>query len=77
MRETRRQDKWKSYQQPRRLARAYAYARGMTYAYGSNNTSKLSDHARARARAIPEEFVAAWRERIFAETGEDPVKFAV
>ena len=49
----------------------------MTYAYGSNNTSKLSDHARARARAIPEEFVAAWRERIFAETGEDPVKFAV
>ena len=30
-----------------------------------------------RARAIPEEFVAAWRERIFANGLEDPVKVAV
>ena len=44
---------------------------------GIINTSIISDHARVRARAIPEEFIAAWRERIFAETGEDPVKFAV
>ena len=41
-----------------------------------NNTS-LSDHAHVRARAIPEEFVAAWRERIFANGLEDPVKVAV
>ena len=43
-----------------------------------NNTS-LSDHAHAhvRARAIPDEFVAAWRERIFANGTEDPVKVAV
>ena len=55
-----------------------ACARGMTYAYGSNNTSKLSDHACARRRKpFTEAEVAAWRERIFAETGEDPVKFAV
>ena len=44
---------------------------------GIINTSIISDHARVRARAIPEEFIAAWRERIFAETGEDPIKFAV
>jgi hypothetical protein len=43
---------------------------------GINNTS-FSDHARVRARAIPDEFIAAWRERIFAELGEDPVKVAV
>ena len=41
-----------------------------------NNTS-LSDHAHVRARAIPEEFVAAWRERIFGEMLNDPVKVAV
>ena len=42
-------------------------------------TGVLSDQARARvrARAIPEEFVAAWRERIFADGIEDPVKVAV
>ena len=43
---------------------------------GINNTSSL-DHARVRARAIPDEFITAWRERIFAELGEDPVKVAV
>ena len=56
-------------------------ARGMTYAYGGiNNTCYLSDHAHARARKrrpFSNAEVAAWRERIFAETGEDPVKFAV
>ena len=47
---------------------------------GINNNTCLSDHARARAYArqvFHDEMVAAWRERIFAETGEDPVKFAV
>ena len=43
---------------------------------GINNTS-FSDHARVRARAIPDEFITAWRERIFTELGEDPVKVAV
>jgi len=37
----------------------------------------LTDHARVRARAIPEEVVAAWRERVFANGVEDPVKAAV
>lgn len=39
----------------------------------------LSDRAYAhvRARAIPEEVVEAWRERVFANGIEDPVKFAV
>ena len=37
----------------------------------------FSDHARVRARAIPEEAVAAWRERVFGETMDDPVKVAV
>ena len=54
-------------------------ARGMTYAYGSiNNTCSLSDHAGAsRRRPFSDAEVALWRERIFAETSEDPVKFAV
>ena len=58
-----------------------ACARVVCKPNGHTHTSIIntcfSDHARARARAIPEEFIAAWRERIFAETGEDPVKFAV
>ena len=37
----------------------------------------LSDHAHVRASAIPDEVVAAWRERIFADGLEDPVKVAV
>ena len=39
----------------------------------------LSDraHAHVRARAIPEEVVEAWRERIFGELKDDPIKFAV
>ncbi len=44
---------------------------------GIINNISLSDHAHVRARAIPEEFVAAWRERIFANGLEDPVKVAV
>ena len=44
---------------------------------GIINNTCLSDHAHVRARAIPEEFVAAWRERIFANGLEDPVKVAV
>lgn len=56
-------------------------ARGMTYAYGDINiTSNLSDHARARARTrrpFNDTEIAIWRERIFAELGEDPVKVAV
>ena len=44
---------------------------------GIINNISLSDHAPVRARAIPEEFVAAWRERIFANGLEDPVKVAV
>ena len=44
---------------------------------GIINYTSLSAHAHVRARAIPEEFVAAWRERIFANGLEDPVKVAV
>ena len=44
---------------------------------GITGNTCFSDHARVRARAIPEEFVAAWRERIFADGLEDPVKVAV
>ena len=56
-------------------------ARGMTYADGNDSSCRiLSDHAHARARGrrpfSPAE-VAAWRERIFGETVEDPVKVAV
>ena len=49
-----------------------ACARGMTYAYGDTCVSSkcLSDHARVRARAIPANFVAAWRKRIFADGGQ-------
>ena len=39
---------------------------------GIVNTYSVSDHARVRARAIPANFVAAWRERIFADGVEDP-----
>ena len=56
-------------------------ARGMTYVChtghthtGIINNTCLSDHAHVRARAIPQEFIAAWRERIFAEGMEDSVK---
>ena len=59
-------------------------ARGMTYAYGDTCVSckPLSDHACARARTqgrrpFTEAEVAAWRDRIFAESLEDPVKVAV
>jgi hypothetical protein len=56
-------------------------ARGMTYAYGGiNNTCYLSDHAHARARKrrpFSDAEITIWRERIFAELGEDPVKVAV
>lgn len=44
---------------------------------GIGNTWNLSDHARVRARAIPAALVAAWRDRIFADGIEDPVKAAV
>ena len=44
---------------------------------GISNTYSVSDRARVRARAIPANFVAAWRERIFADGVEDPVKVAV
>ena len=47
---------------------------------GINHTC-LSDHAHGRARAGRRQFteaeVAAWRERIFADGLEDPVKVAV
>ena len=57
----------------------------MTYAYGDTCVSGkcLSDHAgvRAHARAGRRQFteaeIAAWRERIFADGLEDPVKVAV
>ena len=55
-------------------------ARGMKYVChtghthtGIINNTCLSDHAHVRARAIPQEFIAAWRERIFADGMEDPV----
>ena len=47
---------------------------------GINHTC-LSDHAHVRARASRRQFteaeVAAWRERIFSDRLEDPVKVAV
>ena len=57
----------------------------MTYAYGDIlvSSNNLSDHACARAhvkarrRPFTEAEVAAWRERIFANGIEDPVKVAV
>ena len=65
--------------------RARSRARGMTYADGDTCVSCkcLSDragaHVRARAgrRQFTEAEVAAWRERIFANGVEDPVKAAV
>ena len=59
-----------------------ACARGMTYADGDDSSSRvLSDHVRARASASHRPFteaeVAAWRERIFGEMLNDPVKVAV
>ena len=46
-----------------------------------NNNTCLSDHthvrAKARRRKFTEAEVAAWRERIFADGLEDPVKVAV
>ena len=48
---------------------------------GISNNACLSDHAHVRARAKRRPFteaeVAAWRERIFGETLNDPVKVAV
>jgi hypothetical protein len=59
-------------------------ARGMKYVChtehthtGIINNTCLSDHAHVRERAIPQEFIAAWRKRIFAEGMDDPVKVAV
>ena len=63
---------------PRVRARVVCKPNGHTHT-GINNTS-FSDHARARAHArkvFHEKMVTAWRERIFAELGEDPVKAAV
>ena len=61
-----------------------ACARVVCKPNGHTHTSIIntcfSDHAHARTyarRLFHDEMVAAWRERIFAETGEDPVKFAV
>ena len=58
-----------------------ACARGMTYAYGDVKSSKpLSDPARVRARRrlpFSQTEIAAWRELIFADGIEDPVKVAV
>jgi len=48
---------------------------------GVNDNACLSDHAHVRARARRRPFteaeVAAWRERVFGETQNDPVKVAV
>ena len=63
---------------PRAHARAVCKPNGHTHT-GIINTG-FSDHARARAYArqvFHNEMVAAWRERIFGELGEDPVKAAV
>lgn len=55
--------------------------RGMTYAYGDVKSSKpLSDPPRGRARKrlpFSRTEIAAWRELIFADGIEDPVKVAV
>lgn len=59
-------------------ARVVCKPNGHTHT-GINNTG-FSDHARASAHArkvFHEEMVAIWRERIFAELDEDPVKVAV
>ncbi len=52
----------------------------MTYADGEVRPPNFSDRARtreARRRPFTDAEVAAWRERIFAETMDDPVKVAV
>ena len=56
------------------------HARGMTYAYGDINITGFSDHAHARERKrrpFSDAEITIWRERIFTELGEDPVKVAV
>ena len=62
---------------------AVSCARGVCTGHtqtGINHTC-LSDHAHVRARASRRQFteaeVAAWRERIFSDRLEDPVKVAV
>ena len=62
--------------------RARWRARGMTDADGDINSFSvpLSDHARTRGkrrRPFTEAEIAAWRNLIFAETMDDPVKVAV
>ena len=59
-------------------SRARVVCSGHTHTGIVNNTC-FSDHARVRARRRPfsEAEVAAWRERIFADGIEDPVKVAV
>jgi hypothetical protein len=55
-------------------------ARGMTYAYGDINITRFLDHAHARARKrrpFSDAEITIWRERIFAELDEYPVKVAV
>ena len=59
---------------------SHTHARGMTYAYGDINITGFSDHAHARTRKrrpFSDAEITIWRERIFAELGEDPVKVAV
>ena len=67
-------DKEKVINIPRACARVVCSGHTQT---GIINNTCLSDHARVRARAIPDEAVAAWRERVFGETMDDPVKVAV
>ena len=65
---------------PCAASRARAVCSRHTHTGITSNTC-LSDHAHVRARAKRRPFteaeVAAWRERIFGETLNDPVKVAV
>ena len=66
---------------PASRTRARLVCSGHTHTGNNILSEPLSDHAHARARARRRQFteaeVAAWRERIFANGLEDPVKVAV
>lgn len=81
MEEQKFQERRKVKKRKRQTGKRLACARGMTYADGDTCVSKrISDRAGAHRRArrpFTKAEIAAWRERIFADGVEDPVKVAV
>ena len=75
--------RFRSYAQPRRLARAYARVvrQTQTGIYINDiipaNHAHACTHARDARRPFTQNEIDFWREQIFAESQEDPVKVAV